>query len=46
MHFGLEDVESVDSIEIQWSTGEVSELEGPFKAGHRYTINRNALESG
>ncbi len=39
-HFGLGEVETIDRIEIQWSTGEVSELNEPLPAGSRYIITR------
>ena len=40
-HFGLGAAESIDSIEVQWSTGERSVLEGPFPAGAHYVVTRN-----
>jgi hypothetical protein len=39
-HFGLGPHEAVDRIEIHWPTGAASELEGPFRANHRYRITR------
>ena len=33
--------EAVSRIEIEWSTGERSELPGPFAAGQKYTIHRS-----
>jgi hypothetical protein len=40
VYFGLGDHDSVASIEIFWSTGEHSLIEGPFEAGAAYTIFR------
>jgi hypothetical protein len=40
-HFGLGDFEAVDRVEVRWSTGEISVLNGPFKAGARYTVTRH-----
>lgn len=39
-YFGLGDFESVDEIEIHWSTGERSEIRGPFEVGSTYRITR------
>ena len=39
-HFGLGDSTAVNRVEIRWSTGERTTVEGPFDAGHRYTIKR------
>jgi uncharacterized membrane protein YraQ (UPF0718 family) len=41
-HFGLGEVEQVKAIEVEWSTGQFDRYEGPFDAGHRYTIERPA----
>ena len=39
-HFGLGNHESVTEVEVRWSTGGITKLPGPFKAGHRYAISR------
>ena len=39
-HFGLGSFDSIERIEVEWSTGGKSTLSGPFKAGHLYTIQR------
>jgi len=39
-HFGLGKNERVDKVEVRWSTGEVSTLQGPFNASRRYLIQR------
>ena len=39
-HFGLGKSTAVTRVEIRWSTGERTTLEGPFDSGHRYTIKR------
>jgi len=39
-HFGLGAFDSVARVEIWWSTGERSEMAGPFAAGHRYRLTR------
>ncbi len=39
-HFGLGETDRVDSIEVQWSSGESSVIEGPFDARGRYVIER------
>jgi hypothetical protein len=39
-HFGLGKSTAVDRVEIRWSTGERTAIEGPFDSGHRYTIKR------
>ena len=41
-HFGLGTHRVVSRIEVIWSTGEKTELTGAFKAGHKYTIKRDA----
>jgi len=41
-HFGLGKHETVSRVEVIWSTGERSELQGTFKAGHKYIIERNS----
>ena len=40
-HFGLGDYDGVERLEIHWSTGGVTEIPGPFKAGHIYTLQRS-----
>jgi hypothetical protein len=40
-HFGLGDTEEIDSIEIQWSTGEKTLLDSGFRAGMQYRITRS-----
>jgi len=40
-HFGLGTADSIDSIEILWSTGERSVLQGPFAAGAHYVVTRD-----
>ena len=40
-HFGLGNHESVQQVEIYWSTGEQSVIEGPFPAGKTYRITRS-----
>ncbi|WP_136657865.1 FG-GAP-like repeat-containing protein [Nitratireductor sp. XY-223] len=39
-HFGLGPETQIDEIEIRWSTGEHSRLEGPFAANAVYQIER------
>jgi uncharacterized membrane protein YraQ (UPF0718 family) len=39
-HFGLGKVEEVKTVSVEWSTGETSEVAGPFKADATYTISR------
>ena len=39
-HFGLDAFEEVARIEVLWSTGERSVLEGPFAADARYRVER------
>ena len=39
-HFGLGSHAKVERVEVLWSTGEQSQLEGDFVAGKRYLINR------
>ncbi len=39
-HFGMGEHRRVDRIEIRWSTGEQTELRGPFPVGARYRITR------
>jgi len=42
-HFGLGTYQSVKRVEIDWSTGENSEIRGTFSAGNRYVITRHGL---
>src|SRR5262249_41435014 len=39
-YFGLGDATRVDRVEIRWSTGERTELQGDFPAGARYIVRR------
>lgn len=39
-HFGLGEHHSVSKVDIIWSTGEKTQLQGDFKAGHSYRITR------
>ena len=39
-HFGLGEHTAVERVAVHWSTGETTELAGPFEAGHRYRITR------
>lgn len=41
-HFGLGQHDLVSRVEVTWSTGEKTELEGEFKAGHKYRVKRSA----
>lgn len=41
-HFGLARHANVARVEILWSTGERTELNGPFEHGHRYRVTRTA----
>lgn len=40
-HFGLGEYQKIDQIDVHWSTGERSELDGPFESEHHYTILRH-----
>ena len=40
-HFGLGQHDSVGRVEVEWPTGEHTELVGPFSAGARYSITRD-----
>jgi hypothetical protein len=42
LHFGLGAHEAVDRVEVQWSTGEVTKIEGPLPANALYTVSRAA----
>lgn len=39
-YFGLGKHEDVQRIEVQWSTGGATEIDGPFNAGAKHTITR------
>jgi hypothetical protein len=39
-YFGLGQSQTVDRIDIVWSTGEETTLEGPFEVGSKYLIKR------
>jgi hypothetical protein len=39
-HFGLGEFDEVERIEVAWSTGERTRLDGPFAADVRYRIER------
>ncbi len=39
-HFGLGEHQTVQRVEVHWSTGERSEIVGAFAAGSRYRITR------
>ncbi|MBC8283055.1 MAG: VCBS repeat-containing protein [Nitrospinae bacterium] len=39
-HFGLGKFNSIQKIEITWSTGETTSLEGNFPANHEYIVQR------
>lgn len=39
-YFGLGEFDKLSRVEIVWSTGERSEIQGDFAAGARYTITR------
>ena len=39
-HFGLGAFDSIQRVDISWSTGERTELRGPFDANHRYRLTR------
>ena len=40
VHFGLGEYDVVQKIEIEWSTGETSNIKGPFKTNASYRIER------
>ena len=42
-YFGLGDFDQVDRVEIHWSTGERSEIQGDFAAGARYIVTRDGI---
>jgi len=39
-HFGLGEYDSVDRLEVRWSTGGETVIQGPFDAGHLYSLER------
>ncbi|NCF73924.1 MAG: hypothetical protein GWP67_10520 [Gammaproteobacteria bacterium] len=39
-HFGLGEYDSVDRLEIRWSTGGETVIQGPFDAGHLHSLER------
>jgi hypothetical protein len=41
-YFGLGDFQQVERVEVQWSTGERSEIHAAFPAGARYVIHRRS----
>ena len=42
-YFGLGEFRQVERVEVQWSTGERSEIRGDFTAGVRYVITRASI---
>jgi len=32
----------IDAVEVLWSTGETTKIDGPFKTGAKYRIYRSA----
>ncbi|MCZ6620172.1 MAG: CRTAC1 family protein, partial [Gammaproteobacteria bacterium] len=41
-HFGLGEHGVISRVEVIWSTGEITELTGEFRAGHKYRIERTS----
>jgi uncharacterized membrane protein YraQ (UPF0718 family) len=39
-YFGLGEFQRVERVEVQWSTGERTEIKGDFPAGARYVVQR------
>ena len=39
-HFGLGEYDSVERLEIRWSTGGETVIQGPFDAGHLHSLER------
>jgi hypothetical protein len=39
-HFGLGDAVTIDKVEVRWSTGQTSVLEGDFPANRHYLVER------
>ncbi len=46
VHFGLGPYESVERVDVHWSTGETLTLRGDFRAGRTYRIGRSASVMG
>lgn len=40
-YFGVGNVQTIERVEVRWSTGERSELHGDFPAGARYILTRS-----
>lgn len=40
VHFGLGEYDTVDRLEIYWSTGGETVIQGPFEEGHLYSLQR------
>jgi hypothetical protein len=40
-HFGLGEYDSVERLEIRWSTGGETVIPGPFEEGHLYSLERS-----
>lgn len=40
LHFGLGETDHISSLEIRWSTGEISTIDKPLEAGSTYRIER------
>lgn len=45
-HFGLGSYDTVDRLEMHWSTGQKSVLRGKFQSGHRCRIVRTVKGEG
>lgn len=41
-HFGLGEYDTIERLEIRWSTGGTTEIPGPFEAGRLYSIERSS----
>jgi len=41
VHFGLDEYDRVERLEISWSTGGVTVVPGPLEAGHIYSLRRS-----
>jgi len=44
-HFGLGEHESVERLEVSWSTGGNTVIPGPFEAGHIYSLQRSTQDT-
>ena len=44
VHFGLGEYDTVDRLEIYWSTGGETVIQGPFEEGHLYSLERSKNE--